>query len=152
VGVDGVWTAPLDGDPWQEQAYLDEGHVWTIVLDAVNGRIFYSGFFDDVEPEIRRVNLDGSGRTTLVDGITGRFIPLAVDLMGERLYWIENDQIWTSGFDSAERQIAVRDVGRVERLLVTYVPEPGGFALFVSAVVVLGCGVGRRVRGISCRA
>lgn len=75
--------------------------------------------------DIRRANLDGSGQTTLVRGLSSP-VDVALDLSAGKIYWTDQG--------SGDIRRANLD-GTGQEILITGLANPAGFALDLSAPV-----------------
>lgn len=97
-----------------------------LVIDDVNGLVYWNTSISDVKGEIWRCNLDGSNRVVVVSSLEQRFKPnkLALDLEHGKIYWTDYvvDVVQRSNLNGSN----------IETL---YVPpfnrNPGGIALDV---------------------
>jgi low density lipoprotein receptor-related protein 5/6 len=61
----------------------------SIAVDPMHGYLYWSNWLHS--PRVERSALDGTGRTTFVDDLSGRIGGLAIDFDASRLYWANID-------------------------------------------------------------
>ncbi len=98
-GLKTVEVASLEGDPNALRLVLFDERVWSprgIALNPTSGRLFWSDW-DRRRPRIETSNLDGSGRSVLVDSLLGMPNALTVDLRADELCWADGGRAGAEG-------------------------------------------------------
>jgi hypothetical protein len=93
-----------------------------VALDTSGGKLYWT----DLQGDIRRANLDGTGQQTLVTGQNGN-AGIALDVAGGKMYWADQN---TGAIRRANLD------GSGQQTLVTGLNDPVGIALQVEATAV----------------
>jgi hypothetical protein len=129
----GFYRANLDGSGQEHLPASGGAPVSGMALDVADGKMYWTGF-DDVNGDIRRANLDGSGTEVLVRNVN---FPagVALDVTRGQMYWAD--------YGSGDIRRANLD-GTGQEILITGLSGPGlgtldlgtpGTAVFYALVV-----------------
>ncbi|XP_072040242.1 IgGFc-binding protein-like [Amphiura filiformis] len=107
TGYDTIERANLDGSARHSILDMDSQEPRAIVVDATNGRLFWTDWGD--APRVERSNLDGTDRLTLIDTDLQWPNGLAIDFTAGRMYWCDAglNKIESSDLDGGERTLLI---------------------------------------------
>jgi hypothetical protein len=116
-----IRRAYLDGTG-QEILVSGQNRPNRVTLDLTSGKIYWA---ENGSGSIKRANLDGTELTTLVTGLFGGNNVVALDVVGGKMYWTDNDN---GGGDIRRANLD----GTGEEILVMGLPGPNHIALDVA--------------------
>ena len=98
VSYNGIKKANLDGTGVQNVLNLGGGDSQStqFALDVANNRLFYTQYRNKT---IGKINLDGSGNTTLLTGITA--LDIELDSKAGKMYWTTTNTIRRANLDGS---------------------------------------------------
>lgn len=110
---DQLVAGPLAADNWRFNS---------LVVDEATGQIYFS---DTGENNIKRVEHDGTGLTTIASDLTS---PFGISLLDDQLYWVGGGNLGRVGIDGTGAEILAPGIDPTA-FGVTVIPEPGTYAL-----------------------
>lgn len=147
VSYNGIRKANLDGSSIQNVLNFGGGDSQStgLALDVADGQLFYVQYHNGT---IGKINLDGSGNTTLLSGIQAFDIEL--DAINHKLYWTTSTRIQRANWDGSGIEdvlaLPVPGTWNAQSLTITSAPEPSSLMLCgIGAAIVAAYAVRRRV-------